>query len=283
MGRIERLYKKNVGEYVSKGVALYEIYSEELNNAKQEYILALQRKKLFTDQGVIDFESIIESGRNKLQLWGLSDQQIKDLENDKKPSITTTYYSNESGYITSIDISEGGYVMEGGTIIQLADLSSLWAEVQVYATELSKIPIGSTAKVEIPDANMQLNGKIAFANPEFSPDDRVNLVRITIPNPGNKLKPGMSAYVHVNTRNKYTLQLPIDAVIKEHKGASVWIKTGHNTFRSQMVTTGMESEGIVEITQGIKQGDIVVIQGTYLLNSEFIFKRGTDPMSGHTH
>ena len=93
----------------------------------------------------------------------------------------------------------------------------------------------------------------------------------------------MPAYVRVNTSNKYALSLPTDAVIRERKGATVWLKTGDNTFRSQMVTTGIESDGIVEITQGLKQGDIVVVSGAYLLHSEFIFKRGTDPMAGHSH
>ncbi|MGZ8553598.1 MAG: efflux RND transporter periplasmic adaptor subunit, partial [Chitinophagaceae bacterium] len=101
MGRVEKLYIKNVGDYVSKGAPLYELYSEELNNAKQEYILALQRRKLFTEQSVIDFESIIQSARNKLGLWGMSEGQIKDLENQVQPSLTTTFYSRENGYVTS--------------------------------------------------------------------------------------------------------------------------------------------------------------------------------------
>ena len=283
MGRVEKLYVKNVGDYVAKGSPLYELYSEELNNAKQEYILALQRRKLFTEQSVIDFETIIQAARNKLRLWGMSEQQVKDLENQQQTAATTTFYSSENGYVTAVDITEGSYIMEGGTIIQLADLSTLWAEVQVYATQLSQIPRGGKATVQIPDAGVELTGKIEFANPEISPDSRINLVRITVPNQGNKLKPGMPAYVRVNTSNKYALSLPTDAVIRERKGATVWLKTGDNTFRSQMVTTGIESDGIVEITQGLKQGDIVVVSGAYLLHSEFIFKRGTDPMAGHSH
>ena len=283
MGRVEKLYVKNVGDYVAKGSPLYELYSEELNNAKQEYILALQRRKLFTEQSVIDFETIIQAARNKLRLWGMSEQQVKDLENQQQSAATTTFYSSENGYVTAVDITEGSYIMEGGTIIQLADLSTLWAEVQVYATQLSQIPRGGKATVQIPDAGVELTGKIEFANPEISPDSRINLVRITVPNQGNKLKPGMPAYVRVNTSNKYALSLPTDAVIRERKGATVWLKTGDNTFRSQMVTTGIESDGIVEITQGLKQGDIVVVSGAYLLHSEFIFKRGTDPMAGHSH
>lgn len=283
MGRIEKLHVKNIGDHVYKEMPLYELYSEELNNAKQEYKLAVQRRKLFTEQSVIDFEDIIESARNKLRLWGMTNNQIAALENEKQTAVTTTFYSNESGYVTSVDVTEGGYVMEGGTIIQLADLSSLWAEAQVYATQLSQVPRGGTARVEIPLAGLKINGKVEFINPEISPDSRINLLRITIPNPGNKLKPGMPAYVIMETGNRNSLTLPTDAVIRDSRGATVWLKSGTNTFRSQMVSTGLESNGVIEITKGLESGDVVVVRGTYLLHSEFIFKRGADPMSGHSH
>ena len=283
MGRIEKLYVKNVGDYVSKGMPLYDLYSEELNNAKQEYILALQRRKLFTEESVIDFEDIIQSAENKLRLWGMTEAQIRSLENKNQANLTTTFYSPQSGYITSVDITEGNYVMEGGTILQLADLSSLWVEAQVYATQLSQIPRNGLARVKIPDQGMEFTGRIEFANPELAPDTRINILRITIPNKANQLRPGMAAYITVKTIEKSTLNLPTEAVIIEKKGATVWVKTGKNTFRSQMVTTGMEGNGVIEIIYGLKQGEVVVVNGTYLLHSEFIFKRGTDPMTGHSH
>jgi membrane fusion protein, copper/silver efflux system len=283
MGRIERLYVKNVGDYVSKGMVLYELYSEELNNAKQEYILALQRKKLFSKETVIDVQDMLEPSKNKLRLWGLSEAQINALDSYEQAPLTTSFYSTESGYITSVNVTEGSYVMEGGTIIQLADLSTLWAEAQVYATQVLRIPGGGRATVQIPDAGIELNGKIEFANPELSPDSRITLVRITIPNQGNHLRPGMSAFISIKTAERYTLSLPTDAVIREKKGATVWLQTGRNTFRSQMVTTGIESNGITEISHGLKAGDVVVVSGTYLLHSEYIFKNGVDPMQGHKH
>ena len=137
MGRIEKLYVKNIGDYVAKGQPLYELYSEELNNAKQEYILALQRRQLFSEQSVIDVNDIVQSAANKLRLWGMTEAQIKALETQQQAPSTTTFYSTASGYTTSVAITEGSYIMEGGTVIELADLSSLWAEAQVYATQLS--------------------------------------------------------------------------------------------------------------------------------------------------
>ncbi len=90
----------------------------------------------------------------------------------------------------------------------------------------------------------------------------------------------MSAYVIVKGNQRNVLSLPVDAVLRDAKGASVWVKTGKNTFRNQMVTTGLESGNRIEITYGLTNGEAVVTSGAYLINSEYIFKKGADPMAG---
>lgn len=281
MGRVERLYYKNLGDFVKKGVPLFDLYSEELNNAKQEFLLALDKRKVFTSETVIDFDQLIQSARNKLLLWGLSEQQISELEKNKKATPVTTFYSSASGYITQMDIREGDYLMEGGTVVKLADLSTLWAEAQVYTSQMAGINANSIATVQLPDfENKEITGKIDFVNPEINPDTRINLIRVSIPNPGNQLKPGMPAYVILKSPKQQSLTLPVDAVIRDGKGATVWLQTGSNSFKSVMVETGLETDDRIEIKSGLKEGDVVVISGAYLLHSEFIFKRGANLMDG---
>ena len=281
MGRVEKLYFKNLGGYVKNGSPLYELYSEELNNAKQEYLLALDKRKVFADETVIDFDQLLQGAKNKLLLWGMSEGQVLELAKSKKANPTTTFYSTSSGYITTLDIREGDYVMEGGTIVKLADLSSLWAEAQVYTSQLAQLDRNSAAVVLLPDFDgKEITGRIEFVNPEINPDTRINLIRVSIPNPGNQLKPGMPAYVMLKSPLRKTLTLPVDAVIRDGKGATVWIQTANKTFKSVMVQTGLETDDRIEIKSGLKNGDVVVISGAYLLNSEFIFKKGADPMSG---
>lgn len=279
-GRIDRLYFKNQGDYISKGQRLYDLYSEELNNAKQEYILALEKQSTL-DNSIIDFKQLVQSAKNKLLLWGMSEAQVNELATTKKPSTLTSFYSPESGYITTLEGHEGDYVPQGGTILRVANLSSLWAEAQVYTSQLSGIDRGGAALVRLPDLGKEINGKVEFVNPEINPDTRINLVRIAVPNPGNQLKPGMSAYVVLKNRQRNTLSLPLDAVIRGEKMNLVWIEIDKNTFESVMVETGLESGDRIEIRSGLKEGDVVVITGAYLINSEFIFKRGADPMAGH--
>ena len=280
MGRIEKLYFKNIGDYVIKGERLYDLYSEDLNNAKQELIQALDQKNTLNNS-IIDFDKIIQSAKYKLMLWGMSRDQIEDLVNTRKTTTTTTFYSNSSGYINTLEIKEGDYTMEGSTIIRLADLSTLWVEAQVYSSQLSQIDKDGIAIVQIPDMpGKRISGKIEFVNPEINPDTRINLIRVTISNPGNQLKPGMPAYVFLKKRQHNTLSLPINAVLRDGKGARVWIQTGKNTYESRMVEVGMETGELIEIKSGVKAGDIIVTSGAYLINSEYIFRKGANPMGG---
>ncbi|MBS1633164.1 MAG: efflux RND transporter periplasmic adaptor subunit, partial [Bacteroidetes bacterium] len=280
----EKLYYKDLGDYVKKGAPLYEIYSEDLNNAKQEYLLVLEKKKAFSGESVIDFDKLIQSAKNKLLLWGLSEEQVTNLADANKATSTTTFYSSSTGYITQLDIREGDYITEGGTIVKLANLSTLWAEAQVYTSQMADVNRNSIATVQLPDFdNKEIKGRIEFVNPEINPDTRINLIRVSIPNPGLLLKPGMPAYVLLKSPQRQTLTLPIDAVIRDARGATAWIQTGKNTFKSVMVQTGMESNDRIEIKSGLKTGDVVVLTGAYLLHSEYVFKRGADPMEGHHH
>jgi len=281
-GRIEKLYFKNLGDYVRKGTPLFDIYSEELNNSKQEYLLALERKKAFPNETTIDFDQLLQSAKNKLLLAGMTENQVSELMMNKKAGPTTTFYSNSAGYITALDIREGDYVMEGGTIVKLADLSTLWAEAQVYTSQLAAIDLKGVATVELPDLEgATIKGTIQFVNPEINSDTRINLIRVSIPNTGNKLKPGMPAYVVLKSQQHQSLTLPIDAVIRDSKGATVWIRTSGQSFKNKMVEVGLETDDRIEIISGLEAGDVVVISGAYLLHSEYVFKKGADPMAGH--
>jgi Cu(I)/Ag(I) efflux system membrane fusion protein len=211
----------------------------------------------------------------------MSDAQIDELTKTKKASTLTSFYSPASGYITTLESHEGDYVSEGGTIVRLANLSSLWAEAQVYTSQLSEIDRNGIATVQLPDLQKEIRGKIEFVNPEINPDTRINLIRVSILNQGNQLKPGMSAYVVLKNRQHNSLTLPADAVIRNEKMNVVWIQIDKNSFKNVMVETGLESNDRIEILSGLKEGDVIVTSGAYLINSEYIFKKGANPMAGH--
>ncbi len=280
MGRIDRLYFKTMGDYVPKGAHLYDLYSEELNNAKQEYIVAVEKQQSL-DNSIIDFNRLVQSAKTKLLLWGMSEGQVNELAKSKKASPLTSFFSSEAGYITEPPVMEGQYVSEGSTIVKLANLSSLWAEAQVYTSQLSAIDLTGTAIVQFPDIpGKEWKGKIEFTNPEIVSDSRLNLIRVTIPNANGVLKPGMPAYVSIKSKVLNTLTLPSNAVLRDGKMNIVWVQSGKNSYKMKMVETGLESGDRLEIKSGLQNGDVVVTSGAYLINSEFIFKKGANPMAG---
>lgn len=279
-GRVEKLYFKNIGDYVHKGDKLYDIYSEQLNNAKQEYINALQQQEALGNS-LINYAALVESAKHKLLLWGMSEDQIEQLAKNKTIPTLTSFYSNEEGYITTLGIKEGDYVMEGNTVVQLAKLSTLWAEAQVYTTQLTSFNKSENVTVQIPDLNNQsITGKIDFVNPEINPDTRINLARVSIPNINNQLHPGMPVYIIASSNAHHSITLPADAVLTDNKGSVVWVQTQPGVYEVRMVQTGINDGNIVEIISGLHSGDIVVTSGAYLINSEYIFEHGANPMAG---
>jgi Cu(I)/Ag(I) efflux system membrane fusion protein len=163
----------------------------------------------------------------------------------------------------------------------LAGLSRLWVEAQVYTSQLSGFDPSATVKIQFPDLpGKTLEGKITFVNPEVNPDNRINLVRIAVSNKDHLLRPGMPAYVTIKDPPHKMVSLPSDAVLRNGSMSTIWIETAQNTFKNQMVRTGRENEGFVEIKSGLQPGDAVVTSGAYLLQSEYIFRNGADPMQG---
>ena len=279
-GRIEKMYTKNIGDHVRKGDKLYDLYSEQLNNAKQEYINALQQEKT-TGNALINYSALVESSKNKLILWGMDHEQIEQLIENKQATTLTTFYSTGDGYITALNVKEGDYVLEGGTVVQLAGMSTIWAEAQVYATQLNSFSKGVNVSIQVPGLNNEvINGKIDFVDPEINPGTRINLVRVTIPNKNNQLHPGMQVYIIADGKKHSSITLPVDAVLMDSKGATVWVQTKAGIYEARMVQIGITDANTVEIKSGLKAGDAVVISGAYLLNSEYIFEHGSDPMAG---
>ncbi len=275
-GRIQRLYIRSIGEFINAGQPVYDIYSEDLLEAETEYLLALQQKKELTNADV-DYNKLINAAENKLLLWGISPAQIKHLAQVHKASATITVFSKTSGTVTEINIHEGDYITEGLPILKTDNLNSVWVEAQLYANEAPAYHQDSKADVSFPDLGGKIiSGKIAFANPELSTTSKVSLIRINIHNIDGMIRPGMLAYVSMVSGNKKALAIPASAVLTNGKGTIVWIKNSDGSFSMRNVNVGNGNSTAVPVLSGISAGDVVVTNGVYLLNSEYIFKNGDD-------
>src|SRR5882757_3615163 len=107
--------------------------------------------------------------KSKILLWGMTESQITALAVAGKTATTTAFYSTAGGTITELDVKEGDYVTEGGTIVKMAGLSNLWVEAQVYTSQLSGFDPTSTVNIQFPDLpGKTFSGKITFVNPEIN-------------------------------------------------------------------------------------------------------------------
>jgi len=271
-GRIQHLYVRTIGEQIKAGESVYSIYSEDLQEAEKEYLLARDLQKKLHNPDV-DYQSLIGAAENKLKLWGLTAAQISGLARSEKVSATTAILSTVNGTVSELNVHEGDYVTEGMTILKTQSLGSLWVEAQLYAGESGILQLNQQVRVVFPDQGLTVNGKVAFLNPELSDESKVDLVRIAISNPSEQIRPGMQAYVSIGAR-EHNLAVPASAILTDGKGSYVWIRNKDNSFSPRAIETGERNRSFVQILSGLSMKEIVVTKGAYLLNSEAIFKNG---------
>jgi Cu(I)/Ag(I) efflux system membrane fusion protein len=275
-GRIQQLFVRATGEKIANGQPVYSIYSEDLQESEKEYLLSRQQQKILRNPDM-DYQQLISAAENKLELWGMSPAQIRNLAASGKVSATTTVLSNISGTVSDISVHEGDYVTEGMPILKTQALNNLWIEAQLYASETGSYKENDRVSVAFPDLGGQVvNGKVAFINPELSDASKVDLIRVSIPNPQGLFRPGMLAYISIGRSGNHSLAVPASAILTDRKGSKVWVKNIDGSFSPKMISVGPGNQSYAPVISGLKRGDIVVTNGVYLLNSEAIFKNGGD-------
>lgn len=279
-GRIEQLYVRETGVKVSKGQPLYKLYSEQLATLQQEYLMAVAQEKQF--QGDKIERQIVASAKQKLLLYGQSESQVQQLLKTQKKDPFVLFYAPESGVVAELSVTQGQYVTEGSPVLRLEGYGQLWVEADVYPAEAKNIRPGDKVKVVVTgweDQPQEMT--ISFITPALQSGTQLSQIRGSIPNPGNQWQPGLQTNVFLRSGSTgNVLTLPVDAVIRDGKGMHVWIKTAKDSFEPRLVKTGTENDSQVEIAEGLKAGDQVVVTGAYLLYSEYILKKGKDPAEG---
>ncbi|MCW5910834.1 MAG: efflux RND transporter periplasmic adaptor subunit [Cyclobacteriaceae bacterium] len=277
-GRVERLFIKETGRTIKAGEPLYEIYSEGLLTLQQEYLLAREQSVQLGSTNA-QYKSFEESARKKLLLYGLTQKQIDQLANTGNVNPRITFVAPVSGIVQTIAIAEGQNIAEGSNLYTLVNLDKLWVEADLYADEINLVKAGD-------EINIQFAGQPAvktivdFISPEFKAGSQVWVLRATIPNTGN-LQPGMFTQVLVTQTAGRGLALPVQAVIRSEQGTHVYVETDKNVFQPRMIKTGIESSTTVQVTDGLTEGEAVVVSGAYLLYSEYILKHGVNPAHQH--
>ncbi len=266
-GRIEKLFIDKTGDYIKKGQPLFEIYSPDLVQAQNDYLIALNNSS--------SSNSLLKASEKKLEIFGLTSDQIQTLEKTKEINLTLTYYSPISGTVIEKKIQEGAYVNEGTAIYDVAELSTLWNIAEVYENNLASVKVGNPVKLHLRAyPGEEFKGRVTFIYPVVNSQTRTIKVRSEFSSLGGKLKPQMYGETIFNSAGGQGLLVPADAVIIAGERAVVWTKTGDGMFEARSVRIGNRFGEKYQILSGIKEGDEIAATGGFLIDSESQLKTG---------
>ena len=305
MGWVDQLYADKPGQFIQQGEPLLALYSPELYSAQKEYLLAWERvhqKSASVEQGQSEqlkgflsanrdsAISLLESARKRLELWEISPEQIKRLEESRTPENTLELSAPLTGVVLEKKVFPKQMIQAGMMLYRIADLSQVWLEIEVYEYELPLLQAGQPVTIRV-DAipNETFDGKVDFIYPYLENKTRTTKVRVVLPNPDGRLRPAM--YAHAETRVELGKQLlvPAGAVFDTGKRQYLFVKQDEGIFVPKEVVLGPKSQDRFVVRNGVEAGDMVVIDGNFLLDSESQLKAAasgsTDqaPSSDHAH
>lgn len=278
-GRIDKLYVTTVGAYVSKNKPVADVYSPDLLATQQEYLLAIKSREQLKNSPIPSIsqngDGLVASSKQRLMLFGVKESQIAELEKAGKPNIRLPIYTPQSGVVIEKMVQQGQYVNTGDPLFNIADLSTVWVEIEVYENEFTNIRIGQ--RVEIRSQSFPgrpFTGRISFIYPFLDPKTRTVKARVEMPNPGMKLKPDMFVNAIIKVPLGSAIVVPVTAVIDTGKRQVVWVEASPGMFEPRDVQVGQQTDDKVQILSGINPGDKVAVSGSYLIDSESQLKGG---------
>jgi len=278
-GRIDKLNVDTVGAYVSKNRPVAEVYSPDLLATQQEYLLAIKSREQLKGSPIPSIsqngEGLVASAKQRLMLYGVKESQIAELERAGKPNIRLPIYTPLSGTVIEKMVQQGQYVNAGDVLFNIADLSRVWVEIDVFENEVPYVRVGQ--RVEIRSAvehGALFNGRIGFVYPFHDPKTHTVKARVEMPNSGHMLRPDMFVNAIIRVPLARGIVVPVSAVVDTGKRQVVWVETSPGMFEPREVRAGERIDDKVQILSGIKAGDKVAVSGAYLIDSESQLKGG---------
>ncbi|MFC3193273.1 efflux RND transporter periplasmic adaptor subunit [Marinicella sediminis] len=259
-GWINQLFIKSEGLAVTEGQPLFSLYSPELINAQEEYLLAVNRQQT----------RLITAAKARLQSLQISEQTIQSITRSNQVLQNMTFYAPHDGVVSHLAVREGFYVQPGDQVMSLADLSSVWLETELTEHNLAWVSEGTQVSMQLAALpGQQFSGEVDFVYPFLDQRSKAARVRLTFDNENGQLKPNMIADVTVMPAMSETvLAVPQSAVIRTAEADRVVWAQGGGQFKSVAVKLGRMGDEYVEVLDGLTAGDEVVISAQFLLDSE---------------
>jgi len=279
-GWVSDLFVDKTGQFVKAGQPLMSIYSQELYQAKQDYVASINANTNLDSSSNKSVNSQIAGGaRERLKLLGLTEADITDLEKSDLSSPQMTIRSPFSGYVLEKSVLPGQLVSPDQNLFTIADLSRVWVWGDVYEQDIQDIHVGQNAKMRSASYPADaFEGKIEFIFPSVSEKTRTMRVRLSFPNASLKLLPGMYVEVEVQRDAEEVLVAPVEAILDGGDRQYAFVVHSKIHFEPRLVTVGKSSDDWIEILGGLEEGEEVVTSANFLIDSESRLKSAISGM-----
>lgn len=284
-GYVDQVYVDFVGQLIKKGQPLFTLYSPDLVSTQEEYLIAKRGNATLANAPFQEIsqgsQSLLQSARQRLKLWDISDDQIKQLDETGKVSKNLTFYSPITGFVTDRKAFPQTSVTPDTELYTVSDLSTVWANADIYEYEVPFVRLGQNVTLSLSYyPGKTYRGKISYIYPTVDPQARTVKVRIQLPNPGFDLKPQMFADAQLRVDYGTKILIPQEAVLDSGTEQQVFVVHAGGMFEPRKVTLGPVVDENVAVLTGLKVGETVVVSGNFLIDSESKLKNA---MSGMQH
>lgn len=285
-GWVDRLYVNTTGQAVSKGQALFDVYSPDLISAQREHALALQglaSMQNADDDARKSMQQLVAASAARLKNWDIADAPSDaPAAGDSRPHVT--FRAPVTGIVLEKKAVQGMRFMPGDTLYQIADLSTVWAIAEVPEQNIGQVHLGSRTQVTVdayPDRTF--DGRVTFIYPTLDSATRTVQVRMEIANPNGLLKPAMFANAQIQAgKSGKVLTVPASAVIDSGTRQVVLVRLAEGRFEPRTVTPGGRSDDYIEILNGVAEGEQVVTSANFLIDAESNLKAALNGMDAQT-
>jgi Cu(I)/Ag(I) efflux system membrane fusion protein len=257
-GRVEDLQHSAVFDKVTKGDMFYNLVSPELTSLQNDYIAS-------SKAGLKD---VAAASLNRMKLLGVDGRVIDTIKKTGKAYEKVPFYIPANGVLSTIEIRNGSYIKANDKAASIQDLSTIWVEAAISEKDMSAIKEGDSAQISISGSTESCPAKVDYIYPNINTDTRTGKVRLVVDNKDGQLKPSGYASVEFATALSVRMNIPSEAILRDSTGNHVIVSLGDGKFQARKIETGITGGGRTEVLSGLKEGDSVVVNGQFLIDSE---------------
>lgn len=257
-GFVQRVYGHAVGDMVRQGSPIADISIPEWTGEQTEFLAVLRTGD----------RSLIQASRQRLQLLGIPQNVIHQVERTRRVQSNITLSAPVSGFIDSLEVRNGMALAMGQTLATIKGINPIWLEAAVPEKQIAGIKRGMSVEANFAAFSQKVTGKVIDILPTLDTTSRTIKVRIELPNPSGQLKPGMFASVNIINNPQSSLVVPEQAVIRTGTRNVVIVGREQGRFEPVVVQLGQSDGNKIAVLQGLKAGQRVVISGQFLIDSE---------------